>query len=84
MSVRTDHRSLRQTLNKRTRLKDSAIFLQTQTLGLIKSHHQRLAGITEALKAHSGCADSRIQKIAGGPSRAFKENYLFAPSKFKD
>jgi exodeoxyribonuclease VII large subunit len=35
---------------KRTRLKDRAFFLQTRTLGLIKSHHQRLAGITEALK----------------------------------
>lgn len=36
--------------DKRIRLKDSAVFLQTQTLGLIKSHHQRLASITEAIK----------------------------------
>jgi len=37
-------------LNNRSKLKDSAVFLQTQTLGLIKTHHQRLAIITEALK----------------------------------
>jgi len=36
--------------SRRRRLKDNAVFLQTQTLGLIKSHHQRLASITEALK----------------------------------
>ena len=42
---------LRQALKtKRARLKDSAVLLQTQTLGLIKSHHQRLASINEALK----------------------------------
>ena len=43
--------ALRQALVARhTRLKDHAFFLQTQTLGLIKSHHQRLASITEALE----------------------------------
>jgi exodeoxyribonuclease VII large subunit len=36
--------------DKRGLLKDRAFLLQTQTLDLIKSHHQRLAGITEALK----------------------------------
>jgi len=36
-------------LTKRGRLKDSAVFLQTQTLGLIKTHHQRLASIHEAI-----------------------------------
>ena len=35
--------------DKRIRLKDNAITLQTQTLGLIKSHQQRLSSITEAL-----------------------------------
>ena len=43
--------ALRQTFrSKRTGLKESAIFLQTKTLGLIKSHHQHLASVTEALK----------------------------------
>jgi exodeoxyribonuclease VII large subunit len=43
--------ALRQSLKyKRTRLKDNAFLLQTQTLGLIKSHHQRLVSIAEALK----------------------------------
>jgi exodeoxyribonuclease VII large subunit len=43
--------ALRQALRaKRTHLKDSAVILQTQTMGLIRSHHQRLAGISEALK----------------------------------
>jgi len=43
--------ALRQMLKtRRIQLKDNAVFLQTQTLGLIKSHHQRLAVITEALK----------------------------------
>ena len=43
MSVKTRIiEALQQTLKtKRTRLKDSAFFLQTQTLGLIKSHHQQ-------------------------------------------
>jgi len=42
---------LRQSLDKqRTRLKDNAFVLQTQTLGLIKSHHQRLASVTEAIQ----------------------------------
>jgi len=42
---------LRQSLkNQRARLKDNAYILQTQTLGLIKTHHQRLASITEALR----------------------------------
>jgi exodeoxyribonuclease VII large subunit len=36
--------------SQRIRLKDSAVSLQSHTLGLIKSHHQRLAGIREALK----------------------------------
>jgi exodeoxyribonuclease VII large subunit len=36
--------------NRRLQLKDNAVSLQIQTLGLIKSHHQRLAVITEALK----------------------------------
>jgi hypothetical protein len=41
----------RELLNaKRTHLKDSAVFLQTQTLGLIKGRHQRLAGVNEGLK----------------------------------
>jgi len=35
--------------DKRIQLKDSAVTLQTQTLGLIKSHHQRLASINEAI-----------------------------------
>jgi exodeoxyribonuclease VII large subunit len=39
---------------------DRAILLQTRTLGLIKDHHQRLAGITEALKR------SPADKIKGG------------------
>jgi len=43
--------ALRQGLGaKRTRLKDNAFILQTQTLGLIKNHHQRLVSIAEALK----------------------------------
>jgi len=36
--------------SQRRRLKDNAIALQSQTLGLIKNHHQRLAEIREALK----------------------------------
>jgi len=36
--------------DKRTLLKDSAYFLQTRTLGLIKSHHQRLMSISEGIK----------------------------------
>jgi len=36
--------------NQKTLLKDNAVVLQTQTLRLIKSHHQRLAIITQALK----------------------------------
>ena len=35
---------------RRHQLKDSAHFLQTKTLGLIKIHHQRLAGITGSLQ----------------------------------
>jgi len=43
--------ALKQTLkDKRIRLKDNAVILQTQTLGLIKNHHQRLVSIDEALK----------------------------------
>jgi len=42
---------LRHTLeDKRGRLRNHALFLQTQTLGLIKTHDQRLAGIAETLK----------------------------------
>jgi len=37
-------------LKRRHQLKDNAFILQNQTLGLIKTHHQRLASITEALK----------------------------------
>ena len=36
--------------NKRIRLKDNAFFLQTQTLEFIKSHHQHLASINEAIQ----------------------------------
>jgi len=36
--------------DKRSRLKDSAFFMQTRTVELIKSHHHRLASITEALQ----------------------------------
>jgi exodeoxyribonuclease VII large subunit len=39
----------RRLLDKHNRLKDSAFSLQAQTLGLIKSHHQRLVSITQAL-----------------------------------
>ena len=43
--------ALRQVLkDHHQRLKDHAVSLQTQTLGLIKSHQQRLAIITEALQ----------------------------------
>jgi len=42
---------LQQTLNsRRARLKDRAFLLQTQTLGLIKTHHQRIVSLIEALK----------------------------------
>jgi len=43
--------ALRQELkDRRAHLKDNAFLLQAQTLGLIKSHHQRLVSITEALE----------------------------------
>ena len=42
---------LRQVLRRsRVRLKDRAFSLQAQTIGLIKSHHQHLASVSEALK----------------------------------
>jgi len=44
-------RSARQVLvDQNDHLRDAAMLLQTQTQGLIKSQHQRLAGMTEGLK----------------------------------
>ncbi len=77
--------ALRQGLrDKRTRLKDVLFFCRPQTLGLIKSHQQRLVSITEALKRAPAAKAQRRQKVIGRSSGAFKENYLFAPSKFED
>jgi len=59
--------ALRQGLkNKRTRLKDSAYFLQTQTLGLIKNHHQRLSSITESLQRAPGVRFKSSRKSLDG------------------
>ncbi len=64
---------LRQAINlKRTRLKDSAFFLQNQTLGLIKSHHQRLAGISEALKRTPAVRVKESRKSLGDTTEHIK------------
>ena len=43
-------------------LKEATMILQSQTQGLIKSHHQRLAGITEGLKRLAGLFDQGVRK----------------------
>ena len=39
---------------KRSRLKDSAFFLQTRTLGLVKNHQQRLVSAVESIHRSPG------------------------------
>ncbi|MBF0571404.1 MAG: exodeoxyribonuclease VII large subunit [Candidatus Omnitrophica bacterium] len=50
---------------KRSCLKDKAFILQTKTLELIKSHHQRLAGITDALKRTPSVKFKETRKSVG-------------------
>jgi len=51
--------------SNRTRLKENALFLQNQTVVLIRSHHQRLAGIAEALKRSPAVKFKESRKSLG-------------------
>jgi len=50
-----------------------ALFLQTRTLGLIQSHHQRLAGITQALKRASAARFKDSQRALGDAQEHLKK-----------
>jgi exodeoxyribonuclease VII large subunit len=50
-----------------------ALFLQTRTLGLIQSHHQRLASITQALKRASAARFKDFQRALGDAQEHLKK-----------
>jgi len=54
-------------------LDERAFFLQTRTLGLIKSHHQRLAGITEALQRTPAVRFKGFRKSLGDAQEHLKK-----------
>jgi len=58
---------------KRDRLKDNAVFLQTQTLGLVKSHHHHLARITEALERIPAVRFKESRKFLGDAQERLKK-----------
>ena len=63
--------------DERGKLKDIAFELQTQTLGLIKSHHQRLAGYTQTLKRDPAeKIKARRRSLAEGQEHLKKIIYL--------
>ena len=69
--------------NRRTLLKNNAVLLQTQTLGLIKNHHQRLVSITDLKKIihlhlqNSRTKISQYQKLAqmADPENTLKRGF---------
>ena len=66
--------ALRQALKaKRTRLKIMLFFCKPRHLGLIKSHHQRLASITEALKRTPAVRFKESRKFLGDNQEHLKK-----------
>ena len=69
--------------NRRTLLKNNAVLLQTQILGLIKNHHQRLVSITDLKKIihlhlqNSRTKISQYQKLAqmADPENTLKRGF---------